>query len=440
MADYDIAPTPNKTIACQVLLKDGACVHSGWLRRQSLRNKLKIFAWTQVYVVVSGGCVYCYSSEVSRKPASAFSLYGYDKVFRAGEITSREATWVFKVVHVNPDYRSYLFSSSSEKEMHYWMKIFKQEMLRASGKLPRSQGDGSSSDMYAAQYQDAGSRSDGSLNSQDYMEIEANIYEDSRCFVLPANYKNKREDEASDDEMDTVVRRELRDPRDRPPQPPPVPDRTTKMMVKSESSTGEASGRKGSDTLPESGRKGKTRSKTAASSADQGASIIAGLQKQAGTQFYSGAASPQKVSQEESASTSSHDLQRGNPDGRSMKKKTEDSGGGTDVDSFWSSIYFHEGREKASEIIRELKDEGVYLVRVNPDNSMVLHVYGDGQSRKFQIFHENQKYTLQKTSGNYFNTVPELVYFYYTSTLPNIQVCLTECYIYHPDYPSLQIS
>ena len=29
---------------CQTLLKDGACVHSGWLRRQSLRNKFKIFA------------------------------------------------------------------------------------------------------------------------------------------------------------------------------------------------------------------------------------------------------------------------------------------------------------------------------------------------------------------------------------------------------------
>jgi hypothetical protein len=49
----------------------------------------------------------------------------------------KEATWAFKVVHANPEYRSYLFSASSEKEMGQWMKLFKTEMLRASGKLNR---------------------------------------------------------------------------------------------------------------------------------------------------------------------------------------------------------------------------------------------------------------------------------------------------------------
>ena len=38
-----------------------------------------LIAGPQVYVVICGGCVYCYSNEVSKKPASAFSLYGYDR-------------------------------------------------------------------------------------------------------------------------------------------------------------------------------------------------------------------------------------------------------------------------------------------------------------------------------------------------------------------------
>ncbi|KAL8579025.1 hypothetical protein ACOMHN_035964 [Nucella lapillus] len=190
---YQVAPSPNRTIACQDLLRDGACVHSGWLRRQSVRNRFKIFTWPQVYVIISGGCVYCYGSEVARRPASAFSLYGYDKVYRAGEVAEKEATWTFKLVHVNRDYRSYLFSSSSEKEMAFWMTLFRQEMLRANGRLPRTQGDGRSFDV--AVYQESGSEACGPVTSADYMDIETSIYEDSSLCVLPTNYTNKKEDE-----------------------------------------------------------------------------------------------------------------------------------------------------------------------------------------------------------------------------------------------------
>ncbi|XP_025094589.1 SH3 domain-binding protein 2-like isoform X1 [Pomacea canaliculata] len=143
------------------------------------------------------------------------------KVFRAGEVTSKEATWVFKITHVSPEFRTYMFSCSSEREMKHWMKFFKQEMLRANGKLARTQGDGICAD------QD--SRSDSSVNSQDYIDIETNIYEDSKTYIAPSRDLNKREDEESDEEMDNVIKRCLRDPRDRPPLPPPVPDRTTKM-------------------------------------------------------------------------------------------------------------------------------------------------------------------------------------------------------------------
>ena len=46
---------------------------------QIVMQNVVLIAGPQVYVVICGGCVYCYSSEVSKKPASAFSLYGYDR-------------------------------------------------------------------------------------------------------------------------------------------------------------------------------------------------------------------------------------------------------------------------------------------------------------------------------------------------------------------------
>ena len=57
----------------------------------------------------------------------------------------------------------------------------------------RTQGDGHSCDLTT--YQDAGSDSAGSITSEDYMEIEANIYEDSRHCVLPSDYNNQKEED-----------------------------------------------------------------------------------------------------------------------------------------------------------------------------------------------------------------------------------------------------
>lgn len=63
------------------------------------------------------------------------------------------------------------------------------------------------------------------------------------------------------------------------------------------------------------------------------------------------------------------------------------------------------------------------------------------QKVQHNLFHffcfcfQNDKYTLQRTSKNSFNSVEELVYFYYTNFLPNIPVCLTECYAKHRDFP-----
>ncbi|XP_076435972.1 uncharacterized protein LOC143275614 [Babylonia areolata] len=396
---HDIAPIPNRTFGCQDLLKQDNCIHSGWLRRQSLRNKLKIFAWPKVYVAIAGGCVYCYASEVSRTPASAFSLYGYDRVFRAGEITEKEATWTFKLVHVNSAYRSYLFSSSSEKEMKQWMAFLKQEMLRANGILNRTEGDGSSWD--TAIYNDAGSES---ISSQDLKELETSIYEDTSNFHLPADYTNKKETDDSDDEMDRVVMSRP-DLQERPPLAPPVPRR------------------------PDAKKPVKT------PSADGAAAVVDELRNMKFNQK-----SP-KVQQKSSQGFETPSVDRGSkpirrdPEGSSTKKENEQS----DASEFWSSIYFNGGREQANEIITKIAEDGVYLVRVNEDKSMVLHVYGKQQARKFLIFSLNNQFSLDKNLEQ-FDSVENLVYHYYQHPVPKVDVCLSECYLHHPAFRTLHWS
>ena len=47
---------------------------------------------------------------------------------------------------------------------------------------------------------------------------------------------------------------------------------------------------------------------------------------------------------------------------------------------------------------------------------------------------QDEKYTLRRDSTEQFGRVEELIYFYYTNPLPNQEVCLSECYLDHPDY------
>ena len=54
----------------------------------------------------------------------------------------------------------------------------------------RTQGDGGNCE--AVTYQDAASNV---TSEEDYMDIEASIYEDSRLCVLPKNYDNKKEND-----------------------------------------------------------------------------------------------------------------------------------------------------------------------------------------------------------------------------------------------------
>jgi len=56
------------------------------------------------------------------------------RVYRASDITAREAPWTLKIVHSHKDFKTYYFSASSEQEMKVWMSGIKKELLFANGK------------------------------------------------------------------------------------------------------------------------------------------------------------------------------------------------------------------------------------------------------------------------------------------------------------------
>ncbi|XP_050397564.1 uncharacterized protein LOC126815719 [Patella vulgata] len=375
MSEYASFVQPLSDRDCQSLLTDSDCSYSGWLRKYSFRNKLKIFTWPQVYVVLCKGCVYYFGSEFAKRSHS-FSLYGYNYVQRCNEFA--DVQWVFKIIHTHAEFRAYYFSASSEREMKNWMKMVKYEMDIANHQITgkqRGKADGKAFDEESLSYQ----------------YLEEKIYGDPSQFVLPQNYSNKRKSSAdSDDDMDG-----------RPPPPPPLPPRPTGDAKKRK--------RRNYDAI-EIDKVTKKLNETC------------------------------NITEAESRQTASQVRERrARPDGASVVfKKPEETGPITQED-YWGSIYFDESEDtrEASEIIRNIGEDGVYLVRKRKDGSHVLAFFGGLIPRKMVIQEKDDKYFL---SDKFLaDTIEELVYHYYENNLPvsKLKVKLETPYKLHPKYKSV---
>ncbi|XP_071098906.1 uncharacterized protein [Haliotis cracherodii] len=180
----DIGVLPKDNLGCLELQALPGCGHRSWLRKQCLWKKGRMFHWPKVFVVLCEGCLYYYYKETASAPVGSFSLYGYNSVSRAFEIPPKEAPWVFKLVHAYSDYKTYLFSASSEKEMKECMKMIKTELVLANlgtTRPIRDLGDYSAED------------------SNIYSEIESDIYINVQEFVVPQSYTTKRNGDYSED-------------------------------------------------------------------------------------------------------------------------------------------------------------------------------------------------------------------------------------------------
>ncbi|GFO14868.1 Sh3 domain-binding protein 2-like [Plakobranchus ocellatus] len=113
-------------------------------------------------------------------------------------------------------------------------------------------------------------------------------------------------------------------------------------------------------------------------------------------------------------------------DGGNMNKESSD---------YWASIHFQGSKVEASEVINGIAFNGVYLVRKSEDGQSVLQVYADDMSRKYRIFHrEDGQVTLSIANGPNFDSLEDLLFHYYSKTLPNSSHYLTVPYKLHPEF------
>ncbi|BFZ02158.1 hypothetical protein BsWGS_05197 [Bradybaena similaris] len=183
------ASKPEKC-GCQELLNKITLVHHGWLRRKGLRNALQIkyIRWPQQYVIIGEKCLYYYSSETSKQPDGAVSLYGFNKIVRASDVKNSEALWAFKLEHIQPCVKSLYFAASSEREMLTWMKAIKAEMLNANSMKSKF-------DIQALSLENS---SQGSWDSGDYRDLEESIYMEA-IGSRTSGYSSDKDDETVED-------------------------------------------------------------------------------------------------------------------------------------------------------------------------------------------------------------------------------------------------
>ncbi|XP_069139137.1 SH3 domain-binding protein 2-like [Argopecten irradians] len=415
---YDGAiPQPFQNIGCQDLLKNDN-TFSGWLRKRHFVNKLQIFNWPQVYVILHNGCIYYFKNEYSRSALGKFSFYGYNKVSRSKGVAPKQGPWAFQVVHTHKEFKTYYFAAPSEREMKEWMKHVKGTLEDANGK---------STEYYT--YRQAAKESKEKLlddESITYHEIEMNIYGDTPSFTMDKDYKNKyrvkSKDEASDDEDDDMPSRppDLPPPRERPPQPLPsdisVSALGSHLPDIPSTSTLSRGPLPATPNDPPSVPPRKESSETKGSKAKK-------KNARESRSTPNGRAGPAVYSKAKPAE----------PEPEPEPEPEQEDGG-----SYWDDIHYHNDtdHDKASEIIRRLETDGTFLVR-NGTKGKVLLVYAAKSLKKYQIQMENDQYFL-KSNGPHADSLEELLYEYHMVNIPNCDIKLIQPYLHHPNYKNIK--
>lgn len=121
-----LVPEPFQSIPAQDLLKDN-CGKCGWIRKEGGSIK----SWHDRYVILHKGCLYYYTSPEAKATAGKFSLGGY-RLSPAPEKNAK-FTWTFKLVHMQPEKRTYYFAAYSEREMNEWTENLVKEMEEYCG-------------------------------------------------------------------------------------------------------------------------------------------------------------------------------------------------------------------------------------------------------------------------------------------------------------------
>ena len=407
---YSKIPQPLQNIGCQELTAKGG--KGGWVRKRHFANKLKIFRWPKVYLVISEGCIYYFRNEFCKCPSGKFSLFGFNSVTRASGIKESEAIFPFKIDHTHKnEFKSYFFACSSGKEMKEWMKAIKEELTIANDSQKR-EGDYYYTQGFSLKTEQTseaqglsndsgfGHSCDGDSSSITYKDIEEDIYDNPTSCQLPKDYGSytKRVDEASDDEII---------PDDGPP-PLPVRQRAGSVQKKRRKRTKK---KKVGEDVPDI-------SKVTVSDreSDPGKIAAGALAAEMKNLFGN-----KKPGEKKCVETLPRELPVEPPVEAAADDDEEEED--DEGDNYWKSIHFEGEKEKASEIIRDIGVNGVFLVR-GGEQGQVLVVFADNMPTKYRIQVQDEKYFLAQ-SGPKADSLEELLFEYFTHDLPNNKIKLT---------------
>ena len=394
---------------CQELTAKGA--KGGWVRKRHFANKLKIFRWPKVYLVISEGCIYYFRNEFCKCPSGKFSLFGFNSVTRASGIKESEAIFPFKIDHTHKnEFKSYFFACSSGKEMKEWMKAIKEELTIANDSQKR-EGDYYYTQGFSLKTEQTpeaqglsndsgfGHSCDGDSLSITYKDIEEDIYDNPISCQLPKDYGSytKRVDEASDDEII---------PDDGPP-PLPVRQKAGSVQKKRRRTKKKKVG----EDVPDI-------SKVTVSDreSDPGKIAAGALAAEMKNLFGN-----KKPGEKKRVETPPHEIPVEPPVEAAADDDEEEED--DEGDNYWKSIYFEGEKEKASEIIRDIGVNGVFLIR-GGEQGQVLVVFADNMPTKYRIQVRDEKYFLSQ-SGPKADSLEELLFEYFTHDLPNNKIKLT---------------
>ncbi|XP_052772070.1 SH3 domain-binding protein 2-like isoform X2 [Mya arenaria] len=444
MSDSYEIKQPIANIGCQDLLTlmSPKCTHCGFMRK---KRNIKLFMWPQAYVVLHDGCLYYFKDEKARKASGRFSLYGYNAVYRASEIQQKEAPWAIKIVHSHEEFKTYYFSAPSEQEMKTWMANIKREMLHANGK----------SALYGKNLQPVGKDAEKDELIDDpgfYQTVEQNIYDDSKKFVPSQDYQKKcsikKENEDSDDED-----LQMPDPAifvDRPPVPLPH-DNDPFLTLKTPSMPRTPLAMGEPPALPSGPPPHKPPRTTDLFPPHvpphRNPPALPRDDPPPRPDFRTGGKVSHLTNMLQKVPLTPPTIKRKNRRGSYEKTNpqniTTSNGGSTgdddqessDGEDDWDSCYFPSAdKQRASEIIQDLGEEGVYLVRPSErQDEHVLVVFAENQCKKYRIKQQSGKYYLAE-AGHHDMRVNSLLKFYQRNTLPTVNAKLRIPYRRHPRY------
>lgn len=120
------AVEPYANISAQELLSTGASC-SGWVMKQStsgLRLTIKALGWPWYYMILNSGCLYLYKHSGDENYSEVFPLTNYS-VCDAQEVT--KYAWAFKLINESYSMKTLFFAVDSEFDLNRWQEAITED-------------------------------------------------------------------------------------------------------------------------------------------------------------------------------------------------------------------------------------------------------------------------------------------------------------------------